>query len=223
MANSDVHQKSRMAIAAAGLIVITALLLIATAEYSRLQSKQNHSSDTLAMRLGVAEEYSPGSAPGYPGDVEELLLGIPVFTGAEYQLSGYGNTCPIRLPLDCVQLCYQQSVATESWYTYSTMGCREAARELLLGLEEDGFVLVKAEFLDLTKEAWGCVVKSEGDRVFIVTLIPESKSISSKSPGEANKLVITVIHIKTPEIELMGSDTPIDESCEAESPEDEER
>ena len=107
-------------------------------------------------------------------------------------------SCPIRLPSDFRGTSYSQGPATESWRGYSALDCRKAAREVLLGLKEDGFQLIRAEFLDLSKEAWGCTALSQTEGTLVISLIPEKFVVSS---GSTNRLVITVVRIKALDLE----------------------
>ena len=120
---------------------------------------------------------------------------------AQSTLGSFGVSCPVRLTSDCSEVKYRQGFTTESWSAYSVLECRAATKELLLGLREDGFELVQYGFLDLSNDAWGCVVKSQDDTSYVISLIPEKIGMPS-SP--TNKLVITVVHIQAPEIEPVG-------------------
>ena len=111
--------------------------------------------------------------------------------------------CPVNLPSDCVGVTHTQGRTQESWHTSSAWDCCYVAREILLGLQEDGYELIKADFLDLSEDAWGCTVQSTEGEVLIIALIPQSLG---KDVSPNNRLMITVTHIKVPDSqELEGS------------------
>ena len=186
-----------------GLLVI-ALFLLGIFEYQSRMNQQVINKDRHEAKTEKPDDNIDTETQRYLEDLDDLVSGIPQFAGAEYEASIFGDICPIRLPKGCFHLRYQQGIATESWYGYSSLDCRTAAAELLQNLEDDGFMLVKASFLNLSKEAWGCTVKSPDDSVFIITLIPAKKS-TYNNPG--NRLDVTVVHIRKPEVEhIEGSE-----------------
>jgi hypothetical protein len=80
---------------------------------------------------------------------------------------------PFALPSSLQPQGYEKGTYVETWRAASDEPCRDLARELLLRLRESGMELVKADYLDLFGEAWGCVLKEQGEASLSITLVPE--------------------------------------------------
>jgi hypothetical protein len=106
-------------------------------------------------------------------------------------------SCPVSLSSDYRGLSYSRGAAIERWQGTSDLSCPDAARDLLLTLQGEGFELVKAGYLDLSGEAWGCTVKTEDGESLVVSLVPE---VLGSARDEQNRLVLTVVRIGTPDI-----------------------
>jgi len=182
-------------------LVAIALVLAGTHRSDSFLDSADGSNGDLAARFEKSDE-KRGDGTQFAGEIEDLVSRTPAFSGSEFRSSVYGDTCPVRLPQDCVQTRYEPGIATESWHGYSIQECREAAKGLLQALEEDGYVLVQAGFLDLSREAWGCVVQAWDQSAFIITLIPENRQVSGNPSYSGNTLRITVVHIRVPEVEI---------------------
>jgi len=92
---------------------------------------------------------------------------------------------------------YQYGVTIEVWKTQTTASCQDYARELLLTLYAEGMTLVKADYLDLFGNNWGCVATSEMIGSLTVTVCTKSSASSG-----ANVREVTVIRIMPVEIVL---------------------
>jgi hypothetical protein len=79
----------------------------------------------------------------------------------------------------------------------SAESCTELAREILFQLRDAGTELVKAGYLDLSGEAWGCTVACVDGSSLIVTLIPQALG---QARSESNPLRVSVVHILVPEL-----------------------
>ncbi|MDR2586660.1 MAG: hypothetical protein LBC23_00180 [Coriobacteriales bacterium] len=111
--------------------------------------------------------------------------------------SGESTLCPVPLPPDYHAVAYKRGVTVERWQASSAMSCRDAARELLLILQEEGFELVKAGYLDVSGEIWGCTVKTSEGASLVISLVPKSLGALR---DEQNKLTLTIVRITSPEI-----------------------
>jgi hypothetical protein len=58
--------------------------------------------------------------------------------------------------------------------------------------------LGKADFLDLSGEAWGCTVKSPADDVYIIALTPERLG-SLRDTN--NRLKVNIVHVLKPPLQ----------------------
>ena len=189
--------------ATASIVVIILLLsgVHKLGVHESLTPENQQSSISGPSSLGLERDEGNGwdETYDYIQEIEELVSQTLVLNGSAFNSSPYGGICPVRLPADYRFVEFWQGTATESWLGYSDLECRAAAGELLTSLKEDGFMLVKAGFLDLSKEAWGCVVQAEDNSAFIIALVPEKKSFSGNMSGSGGALKVTVVHIKTPE------------------------
>jgi hypothetical protein len=90
---------------------------------------------------------------------------------------------------------YNRGEATESWQFTSSLDCADYARASLLSLQASGARLEHAGYLDLSGEAWGCVVQDAQDRSLSVILLPEQ----AFAPRSAqNLLKVTVMRYLEP-------------------------
>ena len=112
------------------------------------------------------------------------------------------SSCPVPFPSDCRGVTYKQGIAVESWQGFSALDCRIAARDMLLDMREGGFELIRAEFLDFSRDAWGCTVSSQEAGTLIISLIPEKLGASE---GQGGSLTVTAVRIKAVDSEF-GSD-----------------
>jgi hypothetical protein len=112
-------------------------------------------------------------------------------------------TCrpPFPFPASLHPRGYERGSRIETWRAVSDEPCRDVARELLLELRDSGMRLVKAEYLDLFGEAWGCTLEDGDEASLTITLIPK-KPLSQRSA--ANPLCMTLIRIGVPDLELQG-------------------
>ena len=195
-------------------LVAIVLILAGTHPSDSFLDSTGGSNGDPATQLGKPDDSSVDRTQQYPEEIEDLISKTPAFNGSEYGPSVYGDICPVKLPQDCVFTRYEPGVATESWHGYSVLECREAARGLLQALEEDGYVMVQAGFLDLSREGWGCVVQALDQSAFIITLIPENRQIFGNPSYFGNTLHITVVHIKMPEVEIAETEELRDKTLE---------
>ena len=185
---------------AAIAVIALVLFLIVGRSFFGLQSRQdNREVRTESMQKSLNDETADRAEDS--GDNPGRYSGQPPFVPDEAsKVAAPETSCPVRMPRDCVRIEYRQGKSVESWHGYSTSDCRSVAREMLMGLEEDGFELVKAGFLDLSGDAWGCTVKTPGNGSLVISLIPERLGESS---GKNNRLSITIVHMKALEIEQL--------------------
>jgi hypothetical protein len=172
--------------AGARLLYVSAIALILIVLYSAAFTSEAQR-EMSSQEDVVNSEGSPVvEALVYPATREGEGSGIP------------GLSCPVDLPIDASQIRSHAGEGIEYWRAFSESGSREVARDLLLSLQEGGNKLVRADFLDLSGEAWGCAVLTPDEESLIISLIPERLG----SPRNAdNKLAISVIRIAKPEFE----------------------
>lgn len=86
---------------------------------------------------------------------------------------------------------YQCSQTLESWQLLSSKSCADYALSVLEDLRTQDLELVKAGFMDISGESWGCVFIGAQGQSLAVTLIPE-RPFSSRS--DKNLLVVSMLH-----------------------------
>jgi hypothetical protein len=116
----------------------------------------------------------------------------------------FSRVPPITLPSSLRPQGYEQGQYIETWRAVSDEPCSSVARELLLEFRDSGMSLVKADYLDLFGEAWGCTLEDGGEASVTVTLIPE-RPFSQR--GESNLLQLTLIRIGVPTQESWAGST----------------
>ena len=179
-------------------VIATVLFLIVGRSFLGLQSgRDTREAGTEFMQEFIKDETADERCEGDMGLGEDSgQPSSPLDKGSRPAVSE--TTCPVRMPVDCARLEYREGRNVESWHGYTASDCRRVAREMLLGLEEDGFELVKAGFLDLSGNAWGCTAKTQHNSSLVISLIPERLGASN---GKNNRLLITVVHMKALEAE----------------------
>jgi hypothetical protein len=170
-----------------------------SARASGNQPNGSADSDSLAHRLesDVGSQVISGidkQDAGKPDSRRDANLAADA-SGEQNSADALAGKCPVRFPQDCQPIGHSMGANTERWQAKSSISCRSAAYELLLGLRSDGFTLGKADFLGLSDESWGCAVTSAAGEVFVISMIPESLG---SVRNESNRLVITVVRIFNP-------------------------
>jgi hypothetical protein len=94
---------------------------------------------------------------------------------------------------------YSEGEYTETWWAVSEASCREVARSLLIELRDSGMELVKADYLDLFGEAWGCTLKDGEEASLTVVLVPKKPF---RQRNASNPLRMTLTRTATPELDL---------------------
>ncbi|MDR3037194.1 MAG: hypothetical protein LBU31_02125 [Coriobacteriales bacterium] len=195
------------------LILFSAVLVVAVLVAWRMglighDGSLDSETAVTEMSAGSAAEGAGTARPDGEGAAGETDAALPSRLSTEPLPSiglvvpgtATGATCPVPFPSGCGAIDYSQGSATESWKTVSVQDCRDAARELLLALQADGFELVKAGYSDLAGEAWSCAAKSGEDEAFVISLLPQHLG----SPrGSSNQLVVTVVRIGAPDSTLV--------------------
>ncbi|MDR0350915.1 MAG: hypothetical protein LBH64_05115 [Coriobacteriales bacterium] len=102
---------------------------------------------------------------------------------------------PVALPSSLRPRGYERGAQSEAWRAVSDAPCGELARELLLGFRASGMRLVKADYLDLFGEAWGCVLEEEGRASLVCSLIPERVL---RERDDSNLLQVTLVRTALP-------------------------
>jgi hypothetical protein len=152
-----------------------------------------------ARQDGSQREERAAQAEGAGGPVDPAG---PVGTaGAD---RAFARHPPFMLPASLHPRGYEQGSHIETWRAVSDEPCRDVARDLLLELRGSGMRLVKADYLDLFGEAWGCTLEDGGEASLVITLIPE-RPLSQRSAS--NPLCMTLIRTGVPELELQGDAT----------------
>jgi hypothetical protein len=183
--------------------------------------------ERLAEAAGTAEGYAEaagmtgaagmpgadGASEGYAGAPEatgasEGYAGAPGATGASEGYAGapgaFSNEPPFALPASLRPESHSEGSYTETWKATSDSSCQDVARELLLELRDSGMELVKADYLDLFGEAWGCTLEERGEASLTIILVPE-KPFAQRSAS--NQLRMTLIRTTVPEQALSGAET----------------
>jgi hypothetical protein len=167
------------------IIVIGGGLMLVVQHYLVVNSGDGV--ETIEALQEIPQTFNPAESPE-PSSPQE----------SESSLSTtYGLPCPVAFPSGCTSMQVHRGANLESWQALSERDCRDVAREVLLELRNEGYELVRADFLDLSGESWGCAVKTVSGESLIVSLIPERLG----SPrSENNKLMVTVTHIVEPDL-----------------------
>ncbi|MDR1082824.1 MAG: hypothetical protein LBL27_03025, partial [Coriobacteriales bacterium] len=113
------------------------------------------------------------------------------------------RTPPFELPVSLRPRGYEKRRHTETWKAVSDDSCAEVARELLIKLRDSGMTLVKADYLDLFGEAWGCTLEERGEASITITLVPE-QPFGQRSTS--NPLCMTLIRTAVPEQDFLEED-----------------
>lgn len=101
---------------------------------------------------------------------------------------------PFPLPPSLLPVQYSAGSFSESWKGMSEDEVDMVAQDVLEQLENRGFELISAGYLDLGATAWGCVVRGE-DEALIVTMIPQT--IGADRTRD-NRLQVAVIRLTVP-------------------------
>lgn len=189
-----------MRVAELTAVTLCVLLVIWAVSFflSRAQSDASRGGLTTVPQASETQPEEIG-LEGRTGDDAVSLVGRPV----DYKAGQVLNTedvCPVRLPPECIRTTHTQRAVSESWRATSMRQCCDVARDILLNLQEDGFELVKAGFLDISGEAWGCTVVSAQGETMVITLVPQTLGLGI---GQDNRLQITITHIGVPGPEVL--------------------
>jgi hypothetical protein len=178
----------------------------------------------IMLVVGILTAWRCGYFGGLNGAVDEGLIVSDAYNGEMRDMAGVGEgagatdtgtaeagrshaqtreeldggaLCPVPLPSDYRAVAYNRGIAIERWQTSSDASCSDAARELLLILQEEGFELVKAGYLDVAGETWGCTVKTQEAESLVISLVPE---VLGALRNEQNRLTLTIVRIAHPAI-----------------------
>ncbi len=102
--------------------------------------------------------------------------------------------CPIKVS-NCKEFQYFKGVGIESWKTKSNIPAKEVATELLEELREQRFSLIKADYLGIYGDSWGCTVKSSEDEAYVISLMSNDSEANASGEYELN---INIVHILKP-------------------------
>jgi len=138
-----------------------------------------------AATLGEGDASAPVT-----GDEDFAVPSAAAATGSRLD-----ESCPLELPASALAVSYENGELIESWEALSDETCRDFAYQVLKSLQESGATLEKADYLDLSGEAWGCAVRTAADEALTITLLPQ-KLFEARS--ESNPLRVTVIRTNRP-------------------------
>jgi hypothetical protein len=154
--------------------------------------------DSVVSEHGLREEderQEPTERTTGSADVG-VGTGADVDAGVEADVDGvFGRKPPVSLPASARPVGYDQGTYTETWKAVSEDSCEELARALLMELRDSGMELVKADYLDLFGEAWGCTLKDGDEASITITLVPEEPF---QQRSASNPLSITLIRTAVP-------------------------
>jgi hypothetical protein len=161
--------------------VVLFLLITLLTEHKEQQNSIQAQKDVLSTEAESFEESEPSRAAQESGTAAQQF-----------------SPAPVKLPVDAGSIRSSRGVGIEYWRAFSERSSRDVARDLLLDLQSGENKLVRADFLDLSGESWGCTVLTPEEESLVISLIPERLG----SPrNENNRLAITVVRIAKPELE----------------------